>query len=291
MRNKTIFLASGSMEFASARIRAYWLQKYLDCSVIEAHEGGYQIPVGARAYVWAKRIDIEAIKNQKNDGSLIFWDFCDPLWWFDDFTEIIHLFDGVVFSTSALEQDFRKQFDGINTYVIPDRIELEHYDRGRKHVNTSPLRFIWFGIWANRFSLYGAFPFLERARRIDGVDLTLTIFDDRPDTPIEYEVDFPILYQKWKLDHESETLAGHDIAILPAYPEPWGSLKSNNKRLSAWASFLPVVDGCDYGNLIKLSKSAAIRQRAGEIGRAYVQKNYNIEQSAREWERVINENS
>ena len=293
MRNKIIFIASGPITFASARIRAFWLEPYLKESVIIEPDDNddLRIPLGARAYVWSKRLNHDAMRAQREDGSLVFWDCCDPFWWFEDHTETISLIDAAVFSTLALKQDFEREFPSVKTYLIPDRIEKAHYTKLRAHTEQQSLRLIWFGLWFNRFSIYGALSALERLRKRYALDLSLTIFDDRPDKPLEYDTHIPINYQQWKLEHEAETLAAHDLAILPPYPEPWGLLKSNNKTLSAWAAGLPVSKAFQFERLHALCTRAELRESEKVHNLKTLSEYFLIEKSAKEWEVIIDAHS
>jgi len=91
----------------------------------------------------------------------------------------------------------------------------------------------------------------------------------------------------WKLDEEVEVLASHDIALLPPYPGPWGSVKSNNKTLTAWACALPVIDGGDYGIMSHLCQNPTARGQAGTYGLNQVRDKWAIEKSIEEWRNLL----
>jgi len=137
----------------------------------------------------------------------------------------------------------------------------------------------------NRPALFGALANLERLAA-NGRDIELTICDERPDMVMRITNMFPVYHVLWELEQENAIIAAHDIAILPPYPGPWGRVKSNNRTLTAWACGLPATDCESYKELMTLM-DADTRARLGADGRKWVEEDYNVERSAREWERLL----
>ena len=126
---------------------------------------------------------------------------------------------------------------------------------------------------------------LERLK-VNGVNVELTILDDRPQDRLVSEV-FPIYHVKWSLAQEIDIISSHDIALLPPYPGPWGKIKTNNKKLTAWACGLPVTDGYDYYDTIELATRSDIRAERASEGWYQLQKNYTVEKTVEQWEAIL----
>lgn len=238
-------------------------------------------------FIWQKAAQADIIREMKARGRKVWLDVCDPSWWWQP-TEtkvVIKSVDGVVASNAALAADFRA-WSGIDCYTISDRLDLSEYSQLREHKDVQPIRFIWFGAYQNRFSLYGALPILDRLTT-SGYKIELTILDDVPDDGATVTKVFPIYYVRWMTETQASVIASHDIAILPPYPGVWGKVKSNNKMLTAWACGLPVTLGESYDEAEMLVQSAMARQQLGRSGRYEVEKNYNVKESAEEWDKLL----
>lgn len=291
------FVTAGPIEWASSRMRAFWVAEELrkrghDVTVCPP---GYATEPEQDVYIWQKTADIDFIKA--NQDKKHYWDVCDPVWWFDPegAKEITNAVDGVVCSSDALHSDLSsctksdgrfitdKSYDFIHT--IPDRLKLPHFPIQKTHSEVNNIRFIWFGISANRQSLYSALANLERLKA-NGHDIALTILDDRPDVPFT-GVSFPVYHTRWNLDTENEVIASHDIALLPPYPGPWGKVKSNNKGLTAVACGLPITDGMDYQDMKELSIFPSERNERVDEAMELITLDYSIEKSADDWEAIL----
>ena len=286
----TLFITTGDMRFASSRIRAYWPARYMDAEVktiSQLHDIGGIDPEKYSAIVWQKTGDLASMKMLKDAGVLQYLDICDPVYWFQpsEFSKMLETIDGVVCCTQLLADDM-KHSTGYQATVIPDRVELEHYKIKREHMGSTPVRLIWYGLWANRAGLHGAFATLERLA-CNGYEIELTICDDRPDVTAPVTDKYPVYFTRWDLHKENMIISAHDIALVPPYPGPWGVLKSNNKTLTAWACGLPADDASDYNRLRVLVESAKARATAAEIGGACLKSDYQAFQSANDWERIL----
>jgi hypothetical protein len=282
---KTLFVASGPVTWASARMRCHWPAQFMqDAQVVT---GGEHNSIDAQNVIFQKIFDGDYAKIQRRIGRKVFWDVCDPAWWWssDACREILRNVDGVVCSSEALQADFDQWSLGVvPSYTIPDRLELDHFPLQRQHQDVTPVRLIWFGLAVNRHALLGALTNLERLV-CNGYPIALTILDDRPDQ-VWTNPYFPIYHAQWSLERENEIIASHDIAILPPYPGPWGTVKSNNKRLTAWACGLPVTDGFDYERLEE-AMGVDFRRVVGAAGRESVEQNWTADLSARDWEAIL----
>ncbi len=284
-----LFVTAGPYAWGSSRMRGYWIAQRMGAQVIEFDELPKRTAEfeAAKTIIWQKSVDPESIKATSDKQH--FWDVCDPLWWWnpDAARWIADRVAGVVCSSIGLQRDFMAWYgSGEKVHAIPDRLDLAHFPIRREHTDHRPIRFIWFGVSVNRVALYGAVITLSRAAA-NGYKVELTIYDDRPDFPFEPVNGFPIYHARWDVDHENEVIANHDIALLPKYPGPWGSVKSNNKWLTAWACGLPVTDGESYDQLWQLMDRADIRQREANVGHEKVQTLFAVDESVREWRAVL----
>lgn len=299
MNKKTIFIAAGPFEWGSSRMRAWWIvgdqlnqkrnwyvREYKDFAQEWQAIDGKNFD----SYVWQKYVNIDFIKDTKDKNH--YWDICDPMWWFspDDAKAIAESVDGIVFSSEALKEDCHRwaldnAVDIPDLYIIQDRLDMSHFPIKKQHVDTDNIRFIWFGVAVNRQALYAALANLERLKA-NGYNISLTIFDDRPD--IQFTgTSFPVYHTRWNLENENEIIASHDIALLPPYPGPWGKVKSNNKTLTAWACGIPVTDGQEYSSIEDLVNDNLLREVFADAGMMTLKREYTIGKSAAQWEEIL----
>ena len=289
---RIVFIAGGSLQNAGSRLRCYWPAAYMPnaqvLTWVDARDGN--LPDDCDALIFQKLVDVDAMRRARNRGAAVFWDVCDPSWWWNaaDAREVLDTVTAVVTSNVGLAADIKAWADDDTpVHVIPDRVELSHYNRQRRHADVTPVRLIWFGASQNRAALYAAHANISRLRA-NGYAVALTICDNAPNAPMrDLEGEYPLYYTRWELDTEVDTLSSHDIAILPPYPGPWGRVKSNNKALSAGACGLPVATGEDYRTLRELVADSSWRQGAGAIARREVEARWQSEQSADEWQALI----
>jgi hypothetical protein len=281
------FITAGPMEWASSRIRAYWVAEQMDGAQVITYDNAQRngLPA-AGAYIWQKRADVALI--QQAASARHFWDVCDPSWWWAPALcrEIAAAVDGVVAATDALARDFY-DWSGISPRVIRDRIKAEAYPIKRQHTDGGPVRFIWYGVALNRVALAAGTHFLERLVA-NGYPIELTVMDNQPEQVLHSPY-FPIYHTRWSLARENAVIAAHDIAILPPYPGPHGPLKSNNKKLVAWACGVPTTEGEHYPHLERLVQSAEARARSAKTAAfaPTMAGDYEPGRSARQWEAVV----
>lgn len=289
--NSICFIPTGDITNAGSRMRAYWPARFVPDAAVATWDDirAGELP-DARAYVFQKLVDVGLMHSLRSRGALVFWDVCDPAWWFNpaDAREAVEATDGVVASCWPLADDFA-QWSGRKAHMIPDRLWLEHFTHTRQHEETRPVRLIWFGSAQNRIALYAAGASLSRLRA-NGHEVTLTIFDNAPESSLPgLDRELPVYTTPWRLENEAETLAAHDIALLPRYPGPWGAVKSNNRTVTAMAAGLPVASGVIYEKLWALVCDAQLRRETATEGLRVVRQEWNVEQSAAEWRALIEE--
>lgn len=281
------FIAAGSIDWASSRMRCYWPAAYMDATVID-YSKTQEIPA-AEVYIWQKVFNADIMRQQRKQGAQVWWDVCDPLWWFvpDAVRPLPGIVTGIVASSSELAGDCG-QWSRRNVWYVPDRVELSHFTGRRPaHDDHRPVRLIWFGLAANRIALFNAVDNLQRLRA-NGYDFELTLYDDKPEQGNDGGSSFPVYRIGWRLDQEVAVIAAHDIALLPSYPGPWGRVKSNNKHVTAWACGLPTADGDSYMRLVQLVDGAGERQRQADACWNEVCRAYDVRLTAAKWDEMTN---
>lgn len=193
--------------------------------------------------------------------------------------------DGLICSCQPLADDLA-EWSGRPVTCIPDRIELSCYPLEADQENNVPMRFIWYGAAQNRIALFAALSTLDRLAA-NGVNISLTIFDDQPAQQWNLRPDYPIYYSEWREETENEVLASHNIALLPPYPGPWGKVKSNNKSLTAWANGLVVCDAQDYEIAYKMATDTRFRECQAAENSASLAAEYYAQKSGHQWREVL----
>jgi len=284
--NSVLFITPGPISWASSRMRAYWIAEKMPYARVAPKPTMEQL-TSADVVIFVKRIDIDLVKQIHRNGKRVYWDICDPTHWYNpkESREMVDEVDGIIASNAGLKHEFER-WSVKSVHMIPDCIKLEHYKKQREHVLVRPTRFIWYGAGQNRFSLYGAMPALERLA-CNGVEISLTIYDDRPDEYERVTNTFPIYHGGWKLEQENAVIAAHDVAILPPYPGMWGKVKSDNKRLTAYACGLPFTDGENYEWLFELATCATARSEAAIEGMEYLKAHHLIENAVEMWSKIL----
>ena len=285
---KVCFIAAGPIQFASARMRAHWIAPYMEDGVVTEWEKAVkesQIPY-TDAYIFQKNADPQVMRNLVADGHQVWWDVCDPAWWWSPgyCQEIADIVTGAVASNEALAADYTATL-GKECHVIPDRLEPLHFNKRREHQDTKPVKLIWYGLYVNRMAIYAALANLERLTA-NGYDIQLTIMDDQPGIALPGpNGSFPIAYVRWQLDREVDIIASHDIALLPPYPGPWGKVKSDNKMLTALACGLSSLCGTSYAVLEDFVQHPDIRP--GVFYNDTPDSNVWVAKSAQDWEALL----
>ena len=293
------FVSAGDIEWGSSRMRCYWPAEYMGADIVTFDEAWRHYKAqGSRhdVYIFQKHADVKTIRKYREEGSIVFWDACDPSWWFSPraVRAILEEVDGVVCSNESLTVDLiawmeENGIDDENELLvttIPDRLELSHFPLRREHRDSNPVRLIWYGMAQNRVTIYAALANLDRLVA-NGYPIELTVMDNEPKARFQVSDNFPIYHIPWSLGGENEIIANHDIALLGHYPGPWGRVKSNNRQLTAWACGLPTTTGADYREIRELVKSAGFRRELAVEGMDTLHAQYDVKATASEWLELI----
>lgn len=282
------FVAAGSPTWMSSRVRCYWPARYLGATVLDVEGLSRKGLPPADVYIWQKKVRLDLVAA--TPGAQHWWDVTEPLWWFEpeESAEILAEMTGVVANTQALADDLAQWKHGRSCHVIPDRLEPSYFTRYRVHQQVAPVRFIWFGTMINRVALAPIWPNLIRLRA-EGLDVELTLMDNRPELPLQFGPEVPLYYTKWMHRQELDVLASHDIALLPPLPGPWGEIRGNAKALAAWACRLPVTNGRNYELLKHLVTDPEAREERGRAGQEEVARHWTSDRSAAQWETLLEE--
>ncbi len=198
------------------------------------------------------------------------WDTTDPMWRFNDHSEILRGLQTIDVTTCSCEElvkDFHKRFPDRRCELIPDGHDFGYYRPFSKDgisESADPV-FVWFG-YAETFG---------RAKSlcqeiVNGGHRLVTI-SEKPVGVGEFKEWLP---DTWLLD-----IAGCDISINPLDPKRFKS--SNHKHVTSWALGLPVAETMDEarslldpGFRIKSLASKSldqydVRHSARMVGRLY----------------------
>ncbi len=289
---KALFLAQGTMAWASSRYRAWWVAEaaaWADGMLLrDALEDG--VPAGYDAVIFPKTSSPPAralMRACRERGQLVFWDVCDPVWWLRpaDARAVLPLVDWVVVSSSGLAEDLRAELGQPST-VIADRMAPGFHPTVKAHQHRARPVLLWYGQGWNRLaSLSGALLTLHRLAA-EGVQFRLRVLDDG--APDELHIDgVDVEYHRWRLESFHDELLAADVALTPPYPGPWGRMKSLNRRVTAWWAGLPTAEGAHPAHLKALLTDARFRAEVGAHNRSLAETRYDVAQSAEEWEQLI----
>lgn len=285
-------LTQGPVTWASSRLRGFWLAEAAP-DLFDVYSGGAMPELdGREMLVFQKRhtpADIGLAAHAKERGMKVVFDLTDPLWWWspDTVNAMMELADVVTVSSRGLHEII-KDIPVVKKVVhIPDRFRPQDFPQVREHEDSRPVKLVWFGQMMNRGALIGAMPILAyMANR--GHEFTLRIIDEGAGIPLGMsDKAFPIDYIPWTLETINANLLDCDVAVLPPYPGPWGSMKSDNKLAQAWWCGLPTVSGHVPEELDAVLGDVQERARQGHANRKKAEKRFDIAQSVAEWRRLL----
>lgn len=297
---RALMIAMLAPQWGSSRLRAWWPAKYADwLDVIPATEVLQTQALNAAPYAavvfqkWGDRTAQQLARALQAEGRRVWWDITDPLWLFAPETAgMFDVADGVVASNAGLA-DLAAHTFGREVAVIVDRMDPAFHPTVRRHRESAAPVLLWFGNKGNRApSLAGRMlPLLELKRR--GRAYRLRVCDDGPPGAWVEGVGLApdqVEWHPWRLDTFHEELTSADVALLPPHPGWWGTLKSDNKRATAWWAGLPVVtleDAADIDHAEALLADAARRAAEGAANRRRAEAQYDVRQSVAEWARLL----
>jgi len=299
---------------ASTRIRVTWPAKYMDNVYIGEDESILSKCKGA---IFQTRFDIKDVdlaKRLKTKGIKILCDFTDPHWSHDygghiseGLKGIIEQADCVIFPTKTIEKSFNEVFEGKQTVVIPDRIDLTIYDKVKRHTDKDKYRIVWHGSFGNIGSIDLARSDLEKLGKDLGKDIDITlvcIYDHHKDHKIKEFNNIKLEACEWTNQKVIDELLNCEVSINPRY-DNWKSYKSDNKTSSSWACGVPCIerdfyreikryligeDAIDKTNdnkVVGWISGADIRNAEGEQLRKAVERQYDVKISAKEIDEVV----
>lgn len=201
-------------------------------------------------------------------------DVCDPDWLDQQaIKKTVDNVDAVTVPTEPLA-DFIRQLTDKPVVVIPDRHDVEVFDKPKNHYGDAK-KLVWFGYKQNAELLKSAIPYIER----NGYELTI-ISNDPPNLPTEFNfVKHPTTPEEFK-----EEMLKYDICILPEGTRPEDRFKSNNKTTKAWMCGVPVATCAE--DLERL-KSAENRQKEAQECYAKAVKEYDCKLSIKQMKELI----
>ena len=286
-------LSQGKRSWASSRLRGAWLADSAP-DLFRWYSAEEEMALlGYKVLVFQKRHskeDVALAKMAKERGIKIVNDLTDPLWWFDPQAvgAMMQIANVVTVSSEGLKDAVEQGGLAKRVVVIPDRMLPAFHPTVAQHGKRDVATLVWFGLAANRVSLVGALNILTYVANM-GHKFRLRVIDDNPLARIEGQGPFEVEHIPWTLETFHAQLTACDIAVLPPYPGPWGTLKSNNKAVTAWWAGLPVSDGYDPRELVELIEDADCRKDIGAKNRKVAEQEYDIAQSVKQWRELIAE--
>lgn len=294
------FVAFGPVEHASARYRVYgpveyapWAMMLPWADVQAEYDALLEGEPPASVLVWPKWHDEHAARLAgawKAKGAKLVWDLCDPVWLLSGKAEaFLPLADELVASATALADAASAWSGRACVWTIPDRMDPAFHPTVRRHRETTEPVLLWFGQRWNRLPGLASALLGLQFLAARGARFRLRILDDGEPGGVSID-GVTTEYHRWKLDTFHEELLAADVALCPLYAGPWGRLKSDNKRASAYWAGLPVVDLDDEADMhyaLALLESASLRASEGAANRACAEQHYDVRQSVEEWEDVL----
>jgi len=259
-------------QIGSSRIRARWVAKHWDGAEMYIPGKKYDIEIYQKVY-WERRLKVNpAIK---------ILDICDPDWMERPsnqyFRKIIEYYDAITFPTKEFKKFFDKYLPNIPNKVIPDRLDLDLFDKRKVHKGTAT-KVVWFGYSQNQNVLHQA------AATLRALKLKLTVISDDLKIYITKTEDKELFnFVKYNEDTiNDELIKNGDICLLPPHRNDEGELphkalyKSDNKTINAWALGLPVATNAEE---LEFYLSAENRQNESEEKWHWTRANRDVRQS------------
>lgn len=280
---KNLFLTFADRDYPSSRIRAWNIADHWDDATCQRWSNDINLE-GFDNIILQKLPFPETLELAKK--YFVYLDLCDPEWWLPATKKIIQEYlpylKDVVVSSEALRDDFEKTFN-YRPFWIDDRHPF--IEDVREHEEFDRPTLVWFGSTFNRAPCLNTIG--ETFHRLigEGINFKLLIIDSKPDVP--YLKEKWCFHIKWHRLTLHGLLCASDIALLPSYPGPWGRMKSNNRKATAYWAGLPVHDGIDYHSLKRMILDYKLRQQIGLRNRVRAIIHFDINQSIDQWQRLL----
>ena len=288
------FLARWTRDVASSRIRAWhvveaWNHPDVVCAKLRdslRYLSGIRPDVLVLQKPKMKILSLEVLEALKSQVGWLICDFCDPDWclasdgYFRRFAELMSAF---VVSNRGLQAGLEEDW-GIKSTVIEDRMPAPKAQK--EHATVPVPTLVWYGQFANREICLASAALALKRLHVNRVPFRLRIIDNGggpQSTSRDLGMAELIEYRNWSLDRFETDLLECDVALLPPHPGRWGTMKSNNKQLTAAWLGLPTTDGQDYEGLKRLLTDAEYRDRSGRRARMWAEREGHIDQSVQQW--------
>jgi len=284
---KTLFLTYSDRNWPSSRIRAWNITDYWDGADCCQWQEGENLINSYDSIILQKVIHPNVFKRIIDlKGKRVFLDLCDPEWWLKDTKELLlkylPYFEKIIVSSEKLSIDFFQTF-GVQPVWIDDRFPFIF--GVREHQKVAVVKLVWFGSTGNRAPCLNQIGETFHRLIAEGIKFELLIIDGEPKTP--YLPNPWIQHIQWSRDSLHQILTSCDIALLPPYPGPWGTMKSNNKIATAYWAGLPTHRGIDYFSLKALIEDWKLRQKVGKANRKIAENNFEIHKSISQWQELV----
>lgn len=271
---------------ASTRIRVTWPLKYLNAIVSES----FDELVTCNVVVFQTRYsqqDVRLAKTLKLSNVRIIFDNTDPHWLKEyqredvNFVNMVELADIVTLPTEGLVETFKKLYSYKQTFIIKDRLDLNIYNKVKKHVDKKSYKILWHGSHGNLNSIDLARVDLEKL----GLEFDITlvcIFDGITQHSVKPFQNVTVIPVEWTNQNVIDELLKSDVSINPRY-DNWKSYKSNNKTITAWACGIPCTERDFYDGIKKYLSNTDLRNEEAKTQRAIIEKDYDVKLTAKEW--------
>lgn len=286
---------------SNSRIRVEYIAKYLSDSYITEDK---ELLKNCDVLVFQTRYfkeDVDYIKEFKDTEKVLIMDLTDPMWywhnesvdrWFKE--EVLSNMDIVICSTKILAKMYRKHYGVRNITFIPDRMDLQKYNRVKIHVRKESIRLLWHGYIENLKALE---PFRNDIIEINkfheklyGKKLELVIVSNKEPDSKFYESfnQLEIIYKQWDSYKLIDYILDSDIVLNCRPLEENFNYKSNNKTITSWALGVPCVESINFKiKLKKLIENPELRKEEGIKKRAEVERCWDSRISAKQFERLV----
>lgn len=247
--------------------------------------------IGQGFQIWRHGEEYESIIFQKaywkemmeNFRGLKILDLCDPDWinGSANVVELGNMVHAITCSSEELTRVVKNFFPDKIVCHIPDRLNFNFFPEAREvHFETASTA-VWFGYLHNA---YETLPHILPALRANRISLKIIT-----DAEIKHKSLFDGMewsYVHYAAETAFDEIKEADFALNPKSPRAYFKFKSNNKNLISWRLGLPVAENIED---VKRLLSPEERNEEVRTKGLMVERDFNITQSALEYQQVFNE--